>query len=105
MKKKAWIAVIVVIAIELVSMLGSYMVQTSGLSVKQEVITCSMNDLVKMINENNAKYGKDLGDTLSKGSDGQISLSVYTPKNATPETPARPAWCAPTAGTTPRKCS
>ena len=69
MKKKAWIAVIVVIAIELVSMLGSYMVQTSGLSVKQEVITCSMNDLVKMINENNAKYGKDLGDTLSKGSD------------------------------------
>ena len=94
MKKKAWIAVIVVIAIELVSMLGSYMVQTSGLSVKQEVITCSMNDLVKMINENNAKYGKDLGDTLSKGSDGQISLSVYTPKNATVETPAPCVVCA-----------
>ena len=94
MKKKNWIAILVVVVLELVSMLGSYAVQTSGLSVRQEVITCTMNELVKRINDNNAKYGKDLGDTLSKGSDGQISLAVYIPGNATVDNPAPCVVCA-----------
>lgn len=85
---KTAIAVICVVALLLVSMLGSFIVQTNFFSVKQEVTLCSMKDLLKTIEDNNKETGKDLGATLSKGSDGQISMTTYIPKNATAETPA-----------------
>lgn len=96
MKKltKTTIAVICVVAVLLLSMIGSYLVQTSFFSVKQVVTLCSMNDLVKTINENNEAAGKDLGATLSKGSASQISITTYIPKNATAENPAPAIICA-----------
>lgn len=96
MKKltKTTIAVICVVAVLLLSMLGSFLVQTSFFSVKQIVTLCSMNDLVKTIDANNEAAGKDLGATLSKGSASQISITTYVPQNATDKTPAPAIICA-----------
>lgn len=95
MKKltKTTIAVIVVVAVLLLSMIGSYLVQTSFFSVRQEVTLCSMTDLVETINNNIEEAGKDLGATLCGGSGfnkvtGQISMTTYIPSNATKENPA-----------------
>ena len=87
-------AVIIVCILFLISMLGSYMVQTSFFTVKQKAIICNMNELTQTIAENEEKYGKDLGPTLSKAGLSQISLTVYIPKNATPENPAPAIICA-----------
>ena len=86
MEKKTKISLIVVLAALLLSMIGSFIVQTNFFSVKQIEVTCSMEDLVKDINDNVVEYNKFGGDiktTLSKASDEQISLAVYKPKNAT----------------------
>ncbi len=94
MTKKTKLAVIIVCAAFLVSMLGSYMIQTSFFTVKQKVTVCSMDELLVTIADNEAKYNKDLGPTLSKSSLSQISLTTYIPKNATPENPAPVIVCA-----------
>src|SRR5574344_1762808 len=86
MEKKTKISLIVVLAALLLSMIGSFIVQTNFFSVKQIEVTCSMEDLVKAINDNVVEYNKFGGDiktTLSKASEEQISLAVYKPKNAT----------------------
>lgn len=76
------IATIVVAACLIVATLGSYLVQTSFFTVKQTVITTTLNDLVAAINENNEKNGKDYGRTLTVGSSNQISMTVFKPANA-----------------------
>ncbi|MCH5152638.1 MAG: alpha/beta hydrolase [Clostridiales bacterium] len=95
MKKltKTWIAVICVVAVLLLSMVGSYLVQTSFFTVKQEVTICPINELAETINNNIEAAGKDLEPATCAGSGmsqltGQISLTTYIPKNATSETPA-----------------
>lgn len=85
---KTRIAVIITVAVLVISMLGTYLVQTNFFSVKRTDVTVTLEELVKTINENNTKYGKDLGATLTQASTSQISLEVYQPKNATESTPA-----------------
>jgi len=94
MTKRTKLAVLIVCGVFLLSMLGSYMIQTSFFTVKQQVTVCSMDDLLKQIADNEAKYNKDLGETLSKSSQSQISLTTYIPKNATPDNPAPVIVCA-----------
>ncbi|MCF0261951.1 MAG: prolyl oligopeptidase family serine peptidase [Sphaerochaetaceae bacterium] len=92
--KKMYMPLIIVVAALVVSMIGSYLVQTNFLSVKQIDVTCTMNELVAQIDANNTKYGKDLGATLSKGSAQQISMTVYKPKNASESNPVPCIVCA-----------
>ena len=87
-------AVLIVCILFLVSMLGSYMVQTSFFTVKQKATICTMNELVETIAANEEKYNKDLGPTLSKASLSQISFTTYIPKNATVDNPAPAIICA-----------
>ena len=81
-------AVLIVCILFLVSMLGSYMIQTSFFTVKQKATICTMNELVETIAANEEKYNKDLGPTLSKPGLSQISFTTYIPKNATADNPA-----------------
>jgi len=95
MKKNATkLAVIIVCIMFLVSMVGTYLVQTNGMSVKQETITCTLNELTAKINANLAETGREQGDLLTKGSDAQICMTVYTPKNASASNPVPAVVCA-----------
>lgn len=93
-KSKSRLAVIITVAVLIISMLGTYIVQTNFFSVKRTDVTVTLEKLVNMIGENNEKYGKNLGATLTKASTAQISLEVYQPKNATEQTKAPVIVCA-----------
>ena len=51
-------AVLIVCILFLVSMLGSYMVQTSFFTVKQKATICTMNELVETIAANEEKNNR-----------------------------------------------
>ena len=73
---------IIVGACLFLSIIGSFLTQTSFFSVKQTVVTTTLTKLVQTINDNNEKNGKDYGKTLTVGTSSQISLAVYKPSNA-----------------------
>lgn len=74
---------IIVAACLVLSIIGSFIVQTSFFSVKQTMVTKNVSDLVKIIEENNVKNNKNYGKTLTSASQkGQVSFTIYQPRKA-----------------------
>lgn len=80
----------------LVSMLGTWMLATDFFTAKEKVYNVTMAELAEMIDANNAAYGKDTPVDFTRNANHWYNFSfiVYTPKNATPETPAPLVVCS-----------
>lgn len=91
---KLGLASIIVGASLVLSILGTFLTQTSFFSVQQTVVTDSLTGLVKTINANNEANGKDYGRTLTAGNSHQISMTVYKPHNASKDNKVPVVICA-----------
>lgn len=86
---KLMIAVIVVCAALLLSMVGTALTRTNFLTVKEIRFTGTLKEVADMIKANNEETGRDV-DILFDGTNdtAQFCMTTYVPKNATKENPA-----------------
>ncbi len=92
LKKSTKIALIVTIALMLISSIGQYLVHNQFFSVDVHYYNVSLEKLSEMIEENNKEADKQIETTFYADGYSNMAFIQFVPKNATSETPA-PAVC------------
>lgn len=92
--KTTTLALIILLAAMLVSMVGTSCVQTNGWSVKETTFRGSLSELNDLVQNNLSATGREVEITFEPNAAAQICLSTYIPKNATPASPAPVIICA-----------
>lgn len=93
-KKKYRLIILIAVAMMLVSMVGTAFMETNLGSAKRTEYNVSLNELAAMIQENNAKTGRDIQIHFGQNKISNFHFRLFVPQNATADNPAPGIVCS-----------